>query len=482
MAVKLAPSARRQFTNASGVPYSGAKLFYYAAGSTTKQNTYTTSAGSVANTNPIILDSAGRTPYGVWLTEGLTYKEVLAPSNDTDPPTSPIFSEDNISGINDTNTTVSEWISSGLTPTYLNTTQFTVPGDNTSDLHVGRRLKFLVTAGTVYGRISVSAYTSLTTVTVVMDSGQVLDSGLTSFDMSILSRLNNAIPALADAQWDEIGVVTEAGTQTVSGVKTFSGANVHSGANTFSGNNTHSGTETHTEDIILSGSALLWDWVAVAAHATNSNIWVSNFTSLTGSAITFTDFADAPRIGAETEIYCNAAHTFTHSANIVIQGSKDYTAEAGDRVRVKATNLGTFFLELVKKEPFASQADMEAATDAHKSVTPSVMKNHPGVAKAYVVFDGTGATGAKSLMTSYGVSGVTKNGTGNYTVTFSAPFSSSNYAATGFAEDDGVNGAAKVSRHVGDTRAPSNFQARVRDDAGTAIDSAFISLTFFGDQ
>ena len=79
MGVKIAPDARRQFINASGVPYSGAKLFYYAVGSTTKQNTYTTSAGSVANSNPIVLDSAGRTPYGVWFTEGLTYKEVLAP-------------------------------------------------------------------------------------------------------------------------------------------------------------------------------------------------------------------------------------------------------------------------------------------------------------------------------------------------------------------------------------------------------------------
>ena len=114
MGVKIAPDARRQFLNASGVPYSGAKLFYYAAGSTTKQNTYTTSAGSVANSNPIVLDSAGRTPYGVWFTEGLTYKEVLAPSNDTDPPSSPIFTEDNLSGINDTSVTVSQWEASPL--------------------------------------------------------------------------------------------------------------------------------------------------------------------------------------------------------------------------------------------------------------------------------------------------------------------------------------------------------------------------------
>lgn len=223
MAVKIAPDARRQFLNASGVPYSGAKLFYYAAGSSTKQTTYTTSAGNVANSNPIILDSAGRTPYGVWFTEGLTYKEVLAPANDTDPPTSPIFTEDGISGVNDTNTVVSQWVSSGLTPTYVNATSFTVPGDNTSNFHVGRRLKFSVTAGTVYGRITASAYTSLTTVTVALDSGS-LDSGLSSVDWSLLSATNPAIPKLSGSAWDDLGVVNDDSNQTIAGVKTFTGA------------------------------------------------------------------------------------------------------------------------------------------------------------------------------------------------------------------------------------------------------------------
>lgn len=208
MAVKIAPDARRQFLNASGVPYSGAKLFYYAAGSTTKQNTYTTSVGNVANTNPIILDSAGRTPYGVWFTSGLTYKEVLAPSTDTDPPGSPIFTEDNLSGVNDTSTTVSQWVASALTPTYVSSTQFTVVGDQTTELHVGRRLQFTVTAGTVYGRISVTTYTTLTTVTVVMDAGQNLDSGLSSFNWSILSATNPAIPKLPLATWVDLGAAT----------------------------------------------------------------------------------------------------------------------------------------------------------------------------------------------------------------------------------------------------------------------------------
>lgn len=205
MAVKIAPDARRQFVNASGVPYSGAKLFYYASGSSTKQNTYTTSVGSVANSNPIVLDSAGRTPYGVWLTAGLTYKEVLAPSTDTDPPGSPIYTEDGISGINDTAVTVSQWGASALTPTYISGTSFSVAGDQTSELHIGRRLQLSVTAGTVYARISNSVYGALTTVTVVMDSGS-LDSGLSSFNWSILTATNHALPKLSSASLTAIGI------------------------------------------------------------------------------------------------------------------------------------------------------------------------------------------------------------------------------------------------------------------------------------
>lgn len=193
MSVKIAPSPRQQFEDGNGLPYSGAKLFTYVSGSTTKQATYTTSVGDTANSNPIVLDSAGRTPYGVWLTAGLSYKFVLAPSTDTDPPTSPIFTEDNIAGVNDTAVTTSEWKSSGLTPTYISATQFSVVGDQTTDFHVDRRIKLTISAGTVYGTITVSAYTTLTTVTVLLDSG-VLDSGLSAADVAVLSAVNNSIP------------------------------------------------------------------------------------------------------------------------------------------------------------------------------------------------------------------------------------------------------------------------------------------------
>lgn len=67
-----------QFFDDNGDPLSGGKLYTYAAGTTTPKATYTTAVGSVENTNPIILDSAGR---AVLFVDG-SYKFSLYDSND----------------------------------------------------------------------------------------------------------------------------------------------------------------------------------------------------------------------------------------------------------------------------------------------------------------------------------------------------------------------------------------------------------------
>jgi hypothetical protein len=82
-----------QFSDSTPTMYSGAKLFFYAAGTSTKQNTYSDRTLSSANTNPVILNSAGRPAVEIWL-QDLDYKVVLAPSTDTDPPANPIWSSD----------------------------------------------------------------------------------------------------------------------------------------------------------------------------------------------------------------------------------------------------------------------------------------------------------------------------------------------------------------------------------------------------
>jgi hypothetical protein len=96
MAVFLSPigGAGWQFFNNDGTVLSGGKLYTYAAGTTTPKASYTTSAGNIAHTNPIILDSAGRVPTGeIWLLSA-PYKFSLFTSTNT-----LIATYDNISGV-----------------------------------------------------------------------------------------------------------------------------------------------------------------------------------------------------------------------------------------------------------------------------------------------------------------------------------------------------------------------------------------------
>tara|TARA_R110000868_G_scaffold106180_1_gene291317 strand:+ start:723 stop:2747 length:2025 start_codon:yes stop_codon:yes gene_type:complete len=96
VSISLFAGAGGQFFDNNGAPLSGGLLYTYAAGTTTPQTTYTTSVGNIANANPIVLNSAGRTANEIWLTNGLSYKFILATSVNTQ-----IGSYDNISGAND---------------------------------------------------------------------------------------------------------------------------------------------------------------------------------------------------------------------------------------------------------------------------------------------------------------------------------------------------------------------------------------------
>lgn len=85
MAVYLSPvgGVAAQFFTDTGAVLTGGKIYTYLAGTTTPATTYTTSAGSVPRTNPVVLNAAGRVPDGgeIWISP-ISYKFVLKDSND----------------------------------------------------------------------------------------------------------------------------------------------------------------------------------------------------------------------------------------------------------------------------------------------------------------------------------------------------------------------------------------------------------------
>lgn len=98
MTVSLSPfyGVGGQLFDNNGNPLAGGKIYTYLAGTTTPTATYTTSAGNIAHTNPIVLDGAGRVPSGeIWLTSGISYKFAVEDSANN-----PIGTFDNVKGIN----------------------------------------------------------------------------------------------------------------------------------------------------------------------------------------------------------------------------------------------------------------------------------------------------------------------------------------------------------------------------------------------
>jgi hypothetical protein len=192
MPLYLAPVCNGQTFDANGDPLNGGQIETYLAGSSTPAATYTDDTGGTPQSNPIILNSLGYPTLGpIWLTGGVSYKFVIKDSLGVT-----LRTIDDISGVNDASVSQSEWLESGLVPTYINATSFSVPGDQTMVLQTGRRIRTQNTSGFIYSTISNSVFAAgITTVTVVNDSG-TLDAGLTLVAYALLAATPLSVPDL----------------------------------------------------------------------------------------------------------------------------------------------------------------------------------------------------------------------------------------------------------------------------------------------
>lgn len=205
MTAYLSPIGNDQFIDANGNPLTGGKVYTYLAGTSTPAGTWTTSAGDVAQANPIILNSLGATTNPVWLTANKAYKFVIKDASDV----TTLYTFDNITGINDPSyaqPVTPEWTQSSMVLAYTSPSTFSVTGDVTTQLPIGIRIKTANTAGLVYSTVSNSVHSSgFTTVTVINDTGSALDSGLSSLSYSILSPTKPSLPN-SQAARDAMGI------------------------------------------------------------------------------------------------------------------------------------------------------------------------------------------------------------------------------------------------------------------------------------
>lgn len=117
-----------------------------------------------------------------------------------------------------------QFIDQDFSPTYITSSSFSVPGNQTSAIQIGRRLKmFDATAGVqqiIFGTVVSVSFTAVTTVHIESDSGS-LTSSLSSFGISIISNNNNALPRNSDMTISSLAVT---GNMSISGAVALGGA------------------------------------------------------------------------------------------------------------------------------------------------------------------------------------------------------------------------------------------------------------------
>ena len=122
-------------------------------------------------------------------------------------------------------------------------------------------------------------------------------------------------------------------------------------------------------------------------------------------------------------------------------------------------------------ESEATQAEMEAETAGAKFVPPDLVKNSPGVAKAWVSITAAGANESPV----YNCDATTDTGTGDRQINFTTDFSTNVYICISSLI---VDGGAHDSF---DTRAVGSVQHTTRATNESASDRA-TTCAFYGDQ
>lgn len=97
-----------QFFDNNGVPLSGGLLYTYAAGTTTPIATYTSYTGGTPNSNPIVLDSAGRVPEQIWVDVNASVKYILKTAGGVE-----IWTKDHISAFSSATSADISFIAAG---------------------------------------------------------------------------------------------------------------------------------------------------------------------------------------------------------------------------------------------------------------------------------------------------------------------------------------------------------------------------------
>jgi hypothetical protein len=295
--------AGAQFFDDNGNPLTGGKVFTYAAGTTTPLATYTTSAGTVANTNPIILDAAGRTPNEIWLTAGTLYKFIVQTSVNV-----LVGTYNGLPAIND--------------PYSINSLLGSVTGTN-AIAAVATPSLTAYAAGATYAFIAANTNTAAATLSI----DGLATKSITKNGSAALTAGDIQIGKLTWVQYD--GTTFQLINNIVYGGSITNG-NIVNLTTPLGAANGGTGLSTLTANSILVGNGI--STVQLIAPGTNKNVLTSNGTTWASTA---------PVVAAPTAVgqvpFSTDGSTYTATAKIVAQ-----TAVTASGTTVDFTSIPTW--------------------------------------------------------------------------------------------------------------------------------------------
>ncbi len=449
------------------------KLFQYAAGSTTKTNTYTDAAKGTANSNPMTLNADGRLDQDIYIDRSMKF--VLATSAAGDPPTSSVWTIDNALSLEQLWTTVAK------------TSNYTV-------LDTDRDKLILVDATS--GTVTISLIAAATAGDGFQIAVKKTDSsGNTVILDGNSSETIDGATTLTLSNQNEIAVLT------CNGSNWFVTNSAAAQSTSFTvDNSTNSGvTNLATFQHTTSGSPAAGIGTGVLFNSESADESPSNFGRLAfvaddvtaGSEDTYLAVQSRTAGAALADSYKfkrtgvgNALITQANSAE------RTYTLPNADLAFTysgsKAIFAGTLTGDRTYTLPDASftfiqpgvQSDMETGTSTTVAVTPGIVQYHPSAAKmwAYVTVSG----GTPSLDASYNVTSITDTSAGNVTITIATDFSSGNYCAVAQAVTAG--GAAHMASVKTGQAAGSLVVRTALSSTGADTDNINLAVVAFGDQ
>lgn len=160
----------------------------------------------------------------------------------------------------------------------------------------------------------------------------------------------------------------------------------------------------------------------------------------------------------------DAAISLSGAAEVFITARKEDILNAADSLTSAQT---------------AAKSDQTTATSTTLAVTPARQQNHPSAIKAWAKFSDNGTS--VSVLASFNVSSITRNGTGDYTVNFTTAFANTNYVGVAMGSNDGVADASIVRRpNTAQTTTAMRFLFTNTGGSASNANPGFVM--FVGDQ